>query len=137
MFKGALLAGLLICGDVRDIPDPTAPPCPPEKQVRLCGCGGTMMWDPAPVARFEIEREFLGVWRLVGWVPGTQPWWKFTSDRPLALPGFIYTYRVWAVSAAGLRSLAPSNPVKYVGAYLVCVDEATGRQTSCWGATLP
>lgn len=128
----ALLAAFIVCGDVRDIPDPTAPPCSLAKQDKLCGCGGTLIWDPNPADHFVIERSFLGVWVAVGTAPMGQYWWKFTEDRPLPFPGFLYVYRVWAVNAAGVRSLQPSNPVRYLGAPLTCVDPVTYRKVSCW-----
>ena len=131
----ALLAAFIVCGDTRDIPDWTNPPCPDVKQRQLCGCGGTMMWDPNPAARFIIERSFLGVWIAVGTAPQGQYWWKFTEDRPLPFPGFLYVYRVWAEAANGLRSLQPSNPVRYLGAPLTCVDPVTYRKVTCWPVT--
>ena len=130
-----LLAAFLVCGDVRDLPNVGNPPCPVDKESKLCGCGGTLMWDPNPATRFIIERSFLGVWLEVGTAPQGQYWWKVTEDRPLPFPGFLYVYRVWAENADDVRSLQPSNPVRYLGAPLTCVDSVTYHKVTCWPVT--
>lgn len=131
---GLLLAGIIVCGETTGPPAADDPPCPIERQDKLCGCRGPMTWDypeSGTAVRFVIERKFLYRWDVVGTVPVTRRWWSFLEDRPLPLPEFHYQYRIWAEAADGTRSLAPSNIVRYVGIPLTCVDDVTYKKVAC------
>ena len=134
MIVSILLAAIVVCGDARDVPDPNSPTCPESQWGKLCGCGGTVMWDAptsgTPIAHYLIERKFISVWEPVGTTIKT--WWKVTEDRPLGFEGLKYTYRVWSVGTNGIKSLVPSAPVYLIGNPKVCVDTATWQKVSCW-----